>query len=274
MDVERIFPADFDDEFDVGPRDGDRAYFGRNVLHGLVEGIVDFIALKQPRWKSWHSIGPVLLGSAMWIDDRELMDKIAQLEGACVVVPKQSRDVSEHWKLQRLAELNERAPGIPTGAFRELEGKLPRVNGAPVVIGPYDKMNTTVPTIRTIGYRKFIAFPPIIHAKLALLGQLWWSDEHPSGAIVETLGFSPRRLWISSANFTFASRRSLEFGFWTEDEALLAGAQRFLLKLIRNSEELDPSADALAPQPADVEFDDEAMAEAMADFSWKCEASD
>lgn len=162
---------------------------------------------------------------------------------------------------------------MPTGAFRELEGLLPRVDGEPAVIGPYDKVDTTVPTIRTIGYRKLTSFPPIIHAKLALLGNLWWSDDHPSGATEEWLGFTPRRLWISSANFTRSSRRSLEFGFWTEDPALIAGAQRFLLKLVRYSEEVDPDADELEPELARIEFDDEAMAEAMADFSSAAEAT-
>jgi hypothetical protein len=36
--------------------------------------------------------------------------------------------------------------------------------------------------------------------------------------------FSPRRLWVSSANFTYASRRSLEFGYWTEQTDLVRAA--------------------------------------------------
>lgn len=267
MVIERIFPADFDDEFPLGPAEGDRAYFGRDVLRGLIEGIDDFMAVTQERWRSWHTIGPMLLGSAMWIDDRDLMDKIAQLNSACIVVPKQTRDVADRWKLQRLQELNGRTPGIPTSAFRELEDLMPQVDGEPTVIGPYDEIGTTVPTIRTIGYRRLVAYPPIIHAKLALLGNLWWSDEHPSGAVDDWLGFTAKRLWVSSANFTFASRRSLEFGFWTEDPALLAGAQRFLLRLIRHSEEVDPDAEDLQPELAEIDFDNEAMAEAMADLS-------
>jgi hypothetical protein len=54
----------------------------------------------------------------------------------------------------------------------------------------------------------------------------------------------------------------------------MAGAQRFLVKLIANSEELDPDADELDPQLADVEFDDAAMAEAMEGISWNDETSD
>jgi hypothetical protein len=77
-----------------------------------------------------------------------------------------------------------------------------------------------------------------MHAKLALLGHLWWHDEGELG-VEDVTGFAPRRLWISSANFTESSRRSLEFGYWTEDKALMEGAQRFLLRLIAASEGLE-----------------------------------
>ena len=108
--------------------------------------------------------------------------------------------------------------------------------------------------------------PPIIHAKLALLGHLWWHDEDDSPAgVADVTGFQPFRLWISTANFTKASRNNLEFGYWTEDSALLEGAERFLVKLMRSSEPLDPAADHFEPELVPVEYDDEAMAEAMAE---------
>jgi hypothetical protein len=73
---------------------------------------------------------------------------------------------------------------------------------------------------------------------------------------------------VSSANFTKSSRRSWEFGYWTEDAALVAGAERFLVRLLASSEDLDPDADAFDPEFAPVEFDDAAMAEAVADMYW------
>jgi hypothetical protein len=119
-----------------------------------------------------------------------------------------------------------------------------------------------VPTIRTLGFRG--DFTPIMHAKLALLGHLWWSDDDGLGE--EVTGFKPRRLWVSSANFTNSSRRSLEFGDWTEDAALVEGAERFLLKAIEFSEDLDAEADHLEPDLAPVEFDDVAIAEVVAEM--------
>jgi hypothetical protein len=60
----------------------------------------------------------------------------------------------------------------------------------------------------------------------------------------------------------------LEFGCWTEDRALVQGAERFLVKVVQSSEGLDPDADSFEPDLAPVEFDGEAMAEALAEMRW------
>lgn len=264
----RQFSDAFDDEFAVGPEEGNRAHFGRNVLRGLVEGIDDFIHVRQQRWRRFRSIGPVLVGSAMWIDDEELIGKLGELTAACIIVTKQGRKASERRRLEPLAALNERTPGMPIRAFAELSGLAPKVDGKPAIVGPYTPIDgAVVPTIRTLGYRRLDdRLPPIIHAKLALLGHLWWHDEGPLGHVDDVIGFAPRRLWVSSANFTRSSRASLEFGYWTEDPELVGGAERFLVKLMRASEGLDPAADAFEPDLAPFEFDDEAMAEAWAEL--------
>lgn len=265
----RRFSDEFDDEFAVGSEEGNRALFGRDVLRGLIDGIDDFIHLRQPRWRRFRSLGPVLLGSAMWIDDRALIGRIGELSAACIVVTKQGRRQSERRKLEPLHALNERTPGMPARAFADLSGLAPKVSGEPTIVGPYTPMDDAiVPTIRTLGYRRLGSLPPIIHAKLALLGHLWWHDEGPLGHVEDVIGFAPRRLWISSANFTRSSRRNLEFGYWTEDPALVRGAERFLVRLMRSSEGLDPEADTFEPDLAPVEFDDAAMAEAWAELRW------
>jgi hypothetical protein len=162
---------------------------------------------------------------------------------------------------------------MPIRAFSALSGLAPTVDGQPALIGPYDRPDdTVVPTIRTLGWRKTRnENVPIVHAKLALLGHLWWHDEDGLGMVTDVIGFSARRLWISSANFTRSSRHSLEFGFWTEEQSLLAGAERFLVQLMSSSEGVDPESDAFRPDLAPYEFDDEAMAEALADFDWDAE---
>jgi hypothetical protein len=106
------FSAGFDDE--VVAADGrSHAFFGRNVLRGLIEGIDAFIGLWEGRSRA-RSLGPALLGSAMWIDDEELLKKLEDLSAACIVVTKQRRDQRKLGQLQRLRELNERTPGMPT----------------------------------------------------------------------------------------------------------------------------------------------------------------
>lgn len=269
----RLFSDEFDDEFPVGPQEGNQAFFGQNVLRGLVDGIDEFIHRPHRRWHRYRSDGPALLGSSMWINDEQLIEKLAALSAACIVVSKQGRKPHELRKLEPLADLNERTPGMPVRAFSQLTGLAPKEGGEPVVLGPYSSDHRgMVPTIRTLGFRRLPgnveSSPPIIHAKLALLGHLWWHDEDGSPGVADIVGFQAFRLWISSANFTGSSRRSLEFGYWTEDPALLAGAERFLVKLMRSSEALDPESDSFDPELAPVEYDDEAMAEAMADMRW------
>ena len=95
---------------------------------------------------------------------------------------------------------------MPIRAFPALGGLVPKVGGKPVIIGPYSQIEDGVlPTIRTLGYRSRrprTGYPVIIHAKLALLGYLWRHDEGSLGHVEDVIGFTPRRLWISSANFT------------------------------------------------------------------------
>jgi hypothetical protein len=269
----RRFPNEFDDEFAVGPEEGNRAFFGTDVLRGLVDGIDDFIHLSQERWRQFRSLGPALLGCSIWLDDDDLIAKLAELSGASIVITKQGRKAHHLSRLEPLRLLNESTPGLPVRAFPAFGDLASKVGGRPAIIGPYDRMGEgAVETVRTLGYRKRSrserTLPPIIHAKLALLGHLWWHDEGPLGHPDDVVGFTARRLWVSSANFTKSSRRSLEFGYWTEDAALLAGAERFLETLLASSEELDPDADAFDPEFARVEFDDAAMAEAAAETYW------
>ncbi|MEV0006256.1 hypothetical protein AB0H28_28800 [Micromonospora sp. NPDC050980] len=266
----------YDRALEVGPA-GNQAFFGRDVLAGLVQGIRDFREHRQQRWDQHHGPGATLLGCAMWMDDPELLDELARLQAACVVVSKQARDKKVQppdlpYKLRRLADLNTRAPGLPVCYFPPLEQLTSLVDGEPPMIGPGWSLppgDAMIPTVRTIGFRKDLgangSMPPILHAKLALLGRLWEHDEDDFGP-ADVTAFTPKRLWIGSANFTASSRRSLEFGSWTEDPVLLRGAEEFLLDLVGSSEGIDPDADLHLPERALPDFDDSAMAESAAEL--------
>ena len=263
----KLFSDDFDQAFAVGPDEGNAAYFGRNVLRGLVDGIKDFVAERQPRWRRFHS-GPALLGSAPWVDDDEFLATLGRL-AACVVMTKQTKTNYQLRKLERLREVNSKTPGMPVQALPELGGMAPKEDGKPAVVGPSTPLGEgATETIRTLGYRKHGSqLVPIVHAKLVVLGHLWWSDEGPLGHVEDVIGFKPLRLWVSSANLTRSSRGNLEFGLWTEDTQLVDGATRFLERLISASEGLDPESDNPEPDLAPFEFDDVAMAEAAAEAS-------
>jgi hypothetical protein len=259
------FTGDFDDEFPVGA-EGNSAYFGRDVLRGLVEGIHEFVEEPQSRWRQFRSLGPAMLASAMWIDDLPLIEKIGTLSGACIVVQKQPH--KRRKDIARLREHSDQMPGLPLAAFWQLTQLAPKVNGAPLIVGPGTALDDSVVTaIRAVGYRQVSGrYPPIIHAKLALVGNLWWHDEGPMGNVEDVIGFKPKRLWVSSANFTRQSRDNLEWGYWTEDKALLEGAEGFLVKLMASSEPIDATSDDLDPELAPIEFDDDAFIDYLRDY--------
>jgi hypothetical protein len=272
---DQTFGPEFDRVYGVGPEPGNQAFFGRDVLRGLIDGIDDFVKGAQPRWKLgtyWRYGPPALLGCSPWVTDDELIERLRKMP-ACVVMTKlQRRDIG----LPRLRELNENSPGMELRALRAGLGHIaPKVEGKPDVIGPYSQMpEFTLSTIRALGFREAGRPRPRVHAKLAVLGTIAWTDEHPAGGVDDYIWFSPRRLWVSSANFTFNSRRGLEFGYWTEDEQLIEGATNFLVSMIGASEDLGSAADSPDPELAEVEYDDVAMAEALAEMSWDDEAED
>jgi hypothetical protein len=262
----RSFSGEFDDEFPVGAK-GLTACVGCNVLRGLIAGVDEFLQTR-PRRESSRDLGPALLGAAPWLNDSELIAKLNQLSGTCIVITKQGRTSWDLNKLQELHRVNAVTPGLPLGAFPALAGLAPRVDDQPALVGPYDRLHDVVlPAVRTLGFRPQTKsdFVPLMHAKLVLLGELWWHDVDALGHVTDVIGFTPRKLWVSSANFTRSSRDSLEFGYWTEEPALVEGIERFLLKLVASSEGLDGDEEP-KPQLLPVEYDDEAFAEVMAEM--------
>jgi len=113
---------------------------------------------------------------------------------------------------------------------------------------------------------------PLMHAKVMLLGEVTWHEDEEFG-LGDMLRFQPRKLWIGSANGTFSSRFNLEMGCWQTQPELFRSAQDFLTRILASSEDLDPEPDTMQPALAEIEYDDQAMAEAMAeladdDYNW------
>ncbi|WP_159024471.1 hypothetical protein [Streptomyces scabiei] len=153
-----------------------------------------------------------------------------------------------------------------------------RYDGPPPVIGPYSPRTEglRVPSIRSFGFRKTGGRPvPLIHAKMFLLGHLWWHDEDGSPAgVADVTGFTPKRLWLGSTNGTESSRLGLEFGVWLDDPDLLPDAEQFLVKVMRSSEAIDPDDDLFEPEYVSVEYDDDAFYDAMGNVEGASEEDD
>ncbi|MYT18473.1 hypothetical protein YWIDRAFT_08197 [Streptomyces sp. SceaMP-e96] len=263
------FPATFDQEF--VRQDGQRGYFGRNVLKGLVDGMEGFLEEKR-RTPGFRSMGPVALGGFLWLDDPELAACLARFSHTCVVVSKQGRSKRDLEKLGRLQPFADADNGMPARVFAELTDLDRRENGRAKVLGPGSPIpdDVVIPPLRTIGFRRPPKkdMVPFLHTKIMLLGEMWWHDEDALGGVADVFGFRPERLWVGSANATERSRYNLEFGMWLDDPQALKAAQTFLVQLMAHSEALDPDSDLFQPELLPVDFDDEAFAEYVAEYGW------
>ncbi len=208
----------------------------------------------------------------MWMDDPDLIAVLHQMANVCVVVTKQTRVKFDQPGTQPLVELAAER-GLGQSAYPELDDLAARdASGDALMVGPYTpdwRQTMSIGGVREVGYRKSgNRLVPIVHSKIMLLGQMWWSDEHPSGHTVDQIGFRPEWLWLGSPNFTKASRRSLETGMWIKDPSMLLAARKFLLGLVAMSEPLGAGPDLPEPQLVPVSYDDQAMSEYFAEHRY------
>jgi len=252
----------------VRTSEGGEAVFGRDVLANLVASLAEATRRRRTE-RSW---GPGVLGCAMWMDDPELIDVLGRMANVCVVVTKQPQGKYTRAGLEMLTKLAEES-GLAQAAYPELAELAPRHNGRPLVVGPGSSSwvdEVDIGGVREIGFRRVgNRLVPIVHAKIMLLGRMGWTDEHPSGDVVDQLFFVPEKLWIGSANFTKSSRSSLEMGMWTEDRELMAAARDWLLTLVGLSESLGSGPDDIDPELLPVEYDDAAIFESMRGERWE-----
>ncbi len=245
-----------------------QAVFGMDVLSKLVEGLEEELAAPP----GFRSLGKAALGCAMWMNDPELIEVLDRMTNVCVVVRKQTRDRYAHADTAALKALAETG-GLSQKAFPELAELAPRGDDyLPTVVGPYgpDWSDGVISAVRELGFRALSKgqLVPMVHAKVMLVGELWWHDEHPSGHFAHITGFRPHKLWVGSPNFTTHSRSSLEMDMWTTDPALLAAARTWLLALIEMSEPLGVGSDQLEPEYLPIEYDDAAIREYMTETGW------
>lgn len=255
----------------VSRADGGTAVFGRNVLDALIAPLKEAAARRRTE-RQW---GPGVLGCAMWMDDPELIDVLRDMANVCVVITKQQPHTYKKPAFARLEELAS-SNGLSQRAFSDLEQLAPLVDGKPQVVGPYGYPagdGSEIGAVRELGFRKVgNRLVPIVHAKMLLMGRMGWTDEHPSGHVMDILYFVPERLWVGSANFTANSRQSLEMGLWTTEPELLEAARDWLLRLVANSEPLRSASDDSSPELVPVDYDEVAIAEYLRETDFDYDA--
>lgn len=258
------FPRGLDASFSFGTDDRGQGHFGQDVPAGLIAGIDGFLAEVQRR-PGFRTLGPAMLGAFMWLDDPELIERIAAFPYASIVITKQPRDRRQQERVDKLKPVLDRCRGFPGHALPDLSFLAPRgEDGERPVVGPYSPApRPWLPSLRTIGYRKAgDRLVPLLHTKMVVLGELWWHDEDEFGT-ADVTGFRPKKLWLASANGTASSRANLEFGVWLTDPALLREATRFLGGLLSHSEDLDPDTPGMEPDLVEPDYDDAAFFEAI-----------
>lgn len=263
------FPAGFDFEMTSSSGGVGPAYVGSDVLRGLIDGMASYRSGFEHR-KTSRCLGPAALGAFMSVDDVKLIHAVAQFPAACVAVSKQAKSTkgkNQHKKatFEKMRGIADTATGFPAAACWELADLGPRENNA-AVLGPHSHLpGVHIPAFRSLGWRKTDShLRPVLHTKMVLVGYLWFSDEGALGHVEDVIGFRAEKLWLSSANGTRSSRRSLEFGVWLTQDELLQGAtlsRRGHSPLRRRRPRQRCARTRFLP----FKFDDLAMAEAAAE---------
>ena len=136
------FPAAFDIRVTFGPDGSLSGRFGTGVLDELIAGIDEFQEAVTAR-PAYHSLGAAMLGAFAWLDDSQLLERVARYPYACVTFTKQPRPFPPH-KLARLQNVLDRGRGFPAAALEGLETLMPLDDlGQPQIVGPHSPAPST-----------------------------------------------------------------------------------------------------------------------------------
>ncbi|MEV1176581.1 hypothetical protein [Nonomuraea sp. NPDC049784] len=242
--------------------------FGLDALRNLTTGMDEFLEDPNGRWRQYRSLGPAVLGCVPWFDDEQLLGRVDRFASSCILITKPDAKTQRKASFDQLKQRAASGPGFPSRVFFELDHMASRYVGEPEAVHPYSPQeHVDLQTFRSLGYRKAGKTPvPIIHAKMFLLGHLWWHDEGALGEVADVIGFTPKRLWLGSANATKSSRKSLEYGIWLDDAQVLREARNFMIMLLKYSESLDSPDDVFEPEFLERPWDDDAFYEYMREF--------
>lgn len=236
-----------------GPQDaGWQAWFGGRVVDGLCEILDEHLAGKR------RGV-PAAIGCVPWLDSEAVTDRLLALSTFCVVVDKGTSFPGR---------LRNREKGFPNIALLRLRDMARSDDGSAPILGPSSPMpEHELGPVRVLGWHQQDR-KPLLHAKMLVLGDLVLNVYGPDDSCGEEwLDFEPRAVWWGSANWTRRSRSHLEVGFACDDPALLGEAADFVADVIAFSEPVESTCAGPEPNLVRVEFDDDAMAEAMREMA-------
>lgn len=245
-----------------GERPGWTITFGTGVIPNLVEGIrahADTAAGDHSQ-RFWPATAAV--GCVPYFTSRAVADALLSLDACCVVVDKQAQ------RSPALASLAARAGGgLSSHYLYELNDlTAPDENGSGPTVGPYSSWPDPVELgpVRLAGWTRDPsgASRPQLHAKMLLLGITVVSEGEFGEEVPE---FVPQRTWLGSANWTWSASGHLEYGIWCDDPTLIDHNRRFLADVLRFSEPWESATEGPQPQLVDIEFDDDAFREYVAE---------
>jgi hypothetical protein len=238
-----------------GPDAKWRAWFGREVVGGIVEVLDQHVQTVADRYRS---TAPAALGCVPWLTHADIADRLARLDACCIVVDKGARILP-----QRLVNAGNPFPNVLPG----LRSRYPADQaGTARVVGPYDgEPQFGVGPVRAVGWSGSGPQKPLLHTKLLVLGYLTVHEIGP-GPTFELPVFEPLSVWWGSANWTETSRSHQETGVWSDDRALAHLATRFLDDLICCSEPIAATSPGPKPDLLSVDHDEEAMGKAAAEY--------
>ncbi|MCP3811204.1 hypothetical protein NLX62_02460 [Mycobacteriaceae bacterium Msp059] len=236
-----------------------RVWFGGQVLDGLCIVLDEHLAATGG--------GSAGIGCVPWLTSEAVVDRLAKLNSLCVVIDKAQRSRKAIARLMdEEYEEGEYLNGFPNAAISGLAGLVPARNGERVIVGPYtprEVVEHVIDPVRTVGWLKEAKDNPIVHAKMLVLGEISWPIyETPYGTDEGSPRFTPRTVWMGSANWTGGSPYHLEFGIVSQDSELLSAATDFVADVIAFSEPLGSSCAGPEPNMLGYEVDDAAMWEA------------
>ena len=237
---------------------------GSRVLDDLLAGIEQH---RSTNWTAeyWRRLEPraAAIGCVPWLTDHAVAEALASFDQCCIVVDKQQ---PEYDAVRRLATEGRPLSSAYLDGFDELA--LRDDSGNPPVIHPNSGRLDPVELgpVRVAGWQRARdgSRRPMLHSKVLVLGVTTYyeDDEMFAG---DVLKFHPKTTWMGSANWTYASRRHIEFGLWSREPDLVRRNYEYLLSLLTFSEQRGAATIGPEPELVSAVWDNDAFREYLAE---------